>query len=132
LKRYILASSALISYFHGEESGRPVIDILKKTLEGKAESFMCVINWGELFYVINREHTPEKAQACLKLLSQYPVEIIDIDMSLTIEATKVKSNNKISYIDSFAVALAKFKKAELVTDNQDFKPLEREIKIIWI
>jgi predicted nucleic acid-binding protein len=34
--------------------------------------------------------------------------------------------------DAFAAALAKEKKAELVTGDPEFKPLENEIKINWI
>ena len=36
------------------------------------------------------------------------------------------------YINSFCAALAKNKKAELVTADLEFKPLEKEIKIIWL
>lgn len=28
-----------------------VEDILKKALEDKAEPFLCVINWGEMYYM---------------------------------------------------------------------------------
>ncbi len=33
---------------------------------------------------------------------------------------------------TFAAALAKEKKAELVTDDPEFKPLEKEVKINWL
>jgi hypothetical protein len=34
--------------------------------------------------------------------------------------------------DAFAAALAKEKKAELVTGDPEFKPLEKEIKVKWL
>ncbi len=34
--------------------------------------------------------------------------------------------------DAFAAALAKEKKAELITGEPEFKPLEKEIKIHWL
>jgi predicted nucleic acid-binding protein len=34
--------------------------------------------------------------------------------------------------DAFAAALAKHKKAELVTADTESKPLEKEIKINWL
>jgi hypothetical protein len=37
-----------------------------------------------------------------------------------------------SYADAFAAAAAKFKNAELVTGDPEFKPLEKEIKINWL
>ena len=37
-----------------------------------------------------------------------------------------------SLVDAFAAALAKDKKAELVTGDPEFKALEKEIKIVWL
>jgi predicted nucleic acid-binding protein len=37
-----------------------------------------------------------------------------------------------SYADCFAAALAKCKKADLVTGDKEFMPLDGEIKIYWI
>jgi predicted nucleic acid-binding protein len=34
--------------------------------------------------------------------------------------------------DAFAAALAKERKAELVTDDPEFRPLEKEIEIHWL
>jgi predicted nucleic acid-binding protein len=37
-----------------------------------------------------------------------------------------------SLADAFAAALARETKAELVTGDPEFKPLEKEIKIHWL
>jgi uncharacterized protein with PIN domain len=37
-----------------------------------------------------------------------------------------------SYGDCFAAALAKLRKAELVTGDEEFGQIEKEIKILWI
>ena len=42
------------------------------------------------------------------------------------------STNRFSLADAFAAALAKEKKAELVTGDPEFKALEKEIKIHWL
>jgi predicted nucleic acid-binding protein len=47
-------------------------------------------------------------------------------------AADFKARFKISLADAFAAALAKEKKAELVTGDPEFKPLEKEIKINWL
>ena len=36
------------------------------------------------------------------------------------------------YADYFAAALAKLRKAELVTGDKEFKQVEGEVKILWI
>ncbi len=132
MKRYVLDSYALIAYFNGEEAGRPVIEILKKALEGDVEASMCVVNWGELYYITSRERGPEQAENCLKVISGYPVEVVAADESLASDAAKLKADHKIPYADAFAAALAKRNKAELVTGDPEFKVLEKELKINWI
>jgi len=37
-----------------------------------------------------------------------------------------------SYADCFAAALAKLRKAELVTGDRDFKQVEGEVQVLWI
>ncbi len=47
-------------------------------------------------------------------------------------AADFKARFRISLADAFAAALAKEKKAELVTGDLEFKPLESEIRINWL
>ena len=42
------------------------------------------------------------------------------------------AHHRISLADAFAAALAKEKKAELVTGDPEFKAPEKEIKINWL
>ena len=123
MKRYVLDSYALIAYFTGEEAGKPVVEVLKKTLDGDAESFLCVVNWGEVYYITLRENGLEQAETFRKLIEEYPIEIVNVDQDLTLEA---------AYADTFAAALAKIKKAELVTGDKEFKSVEGEVKILWL
>jgi len=48
------------------------------------------------------------------------------------QAALFKSGKRISYADCFAAALAKLRRAELVTGDPDFKQVEGEVKILWI
>ena len=47
-------------------------------------------------------------------------------------AADLKARFRMSLADAFTAALAKEKKAELVTADPEFKPLEKEIKINWL
>jgi predicted nucleic acid-binding protein len=60
------------------------------------------------------------------------IEIVDADWQLTRQAALFKTNGNISYGDCFAAALAKAKKAELVTGDEEFRSLEDKIKIQWL
>ena len=60
------------------------------------------------------------------------IEIVDADWPLTHRAAVYKANGNIAFGDCFAAALAKNRKAELVTGDKEFKALEGDIKISWL
>ena len=61
-----------------------------------------------------------------------PIEFHTADRRLADVAAGFKARFKISLADAFAAALAKERKAELVTGDPEFRALEKEIKIRWL
>ena len=49
LPKYVLDSFSVVSYIEGERGAKIVANILKEALTDKAEVFMSVINWGEIY-----------------------------------------------------------------------------------
>ncbi len=47
-------------------------------------------------------------------------------------AAAYKAADQLGLADAFAAALAKNRKADLVTADREFKSVESEIKIIWL
>ena len=47
-------------------------------------------------------------------------------------AADFKARFKLSLADAFAAVLAKERRADLVTGDLEFKPLEKEIKVQWL
>lgn len=132
MKKYVMDSYALIAYLEGEESGKSVITILEDALEGKAEIFLSIINWGEIYYIALREGGEERAELYRTTISKYPITIVEANKELTLLAAKYKAHYKISFADAFASGLAELKKAVLITGDKEFKDLENKIKILWI
>lgn len=132
MKRYVLDSYSLLAYAENEKGADEVGDILKKALDDKAELFLCVINWGEIYYVALREGGKERAELYKSTFARYPITIVEANKELTLQAAQYKAFYKISYADAFAAAVAKIKRAILVTGDNEFKVLENEIKINWI
>src|SRR3990167_5720530 len=126
MKRYVLDSYALIAYFEGEKGAKAVAGIFKDALADKAEEFLCVVNWGEMYYIALREGGDDKAELYRSTLAKYPITIIEANKELTLQAARYKAFQKISYADAYAAALAKLRKAELVTGDKEFKPLDRK------
>jgi len=128
----VLDSWALLAYFEKEPGCDQVTQFLKQAAEEEKDLLISVINWGEVLYVIERKHGKEKRDAIDHLMTQMHLEIVDADQELTREAAHLKVNAKLSYADSFAAALAKIRKAILITGDKDFRGLENQIKINWL
>ena len=132
MKKYVLDSHALLAYAEGESGAKAVADILKEGLANKAELFQTVINWGEMYYIALREGGKEKADLIKNTFTRYPITIVEANKELTLQAAYFKANYKISYADAFSAALAKNRKALLVTGDKEYKVLQDEIKINWV
>jgi predicted nucleic acid-binding protein len=132
MKRYVLDSYSLLAYAENEQGAEFVEDLLKKALADRAELFLCLINWGEMYYIALREGGKERAELYKNTFARYPITVVEANKEITLQAAEYKAFNKISYADAFAAATAKIKKAILVTGDREFKGLEGEIKINWI
>jgi len=132
MKRYVLDSHSIIAYLEGEESGRGLVPILESAIENKAELYMAVINWGEIYYIALREGGRERAEAYRSIIENYPIEIVDADKNLALMAAKYKANYKMSYADAFAAGLAEANKATLVTGDKEFRQIDGIIKLEFL
>jgi ribonuclease VapC len=128
----VLDAHALMAFFKGEAAADTVEQIIHKATDEKVRLFLCVVNWGEVYYGMWRAGGKAVADDVAADLSRMPIELVEADLHLAKQAAIYKAGNKLSYADAFAAALAKIKSAELVTGDAEFKPLEKEIKIHWL
>lgn len=130
----ILDSWALMALFNDEPEADEVEQLLQKASAGTHQCLMCVVNWGEIYYSVMRGASAEMAEGKAKEMAAMPIEFVsvDADLHLTRQAAIYKAMHRISYADAFAAALAKTRKAELVTGDSEFKALEKEIKVAWL
>jgi ribonuclease VapC len=128
----VLDSYALMAFFEDEPGADTVRGLILKAEEDGIKLAMSVVNLGEVWYSIARTNSPETADQYIGEVNGMAIEVVDVDWELTRQAAAFKSNGNISYADCFAAALAKSRKAELVTGDKEFKCLEDQIKIAWI
>jgi predicted nucleic acid-binding protein len=128
----VLDSYSLIAYFDGEGGAEKMVEILRSARDSGRSLLLSVINWGEVYYITLRESGRERAEKIAHLISTLPIEIIPADLELTKQAAEFKARAKMSYADCFAAALAKARRAELVTGDGEFKQMQEEIKVLWI
>lgn len=132
MKRYVLDSFAMIAFFEDEPGAEKVESILGASMDKKVQVFMSVINWGEIFYNTLREQGMEMAEAVIAQVKEYPIKIIDADLSLTYEAARLKGRYRIAYADCFAAVLSKKLDAVIVTGDPEFKELEGNYAVEWL
>ena len=130
----ILDSWALIAFFEDEPAAEEVEKLLQQATDERHKLLLSVVNWGEIYYNTMREVSQAAADKQAEEIASLPIEIVGIsdDLVMARQAAIYKATHKMSYADCFAAALAKLKKAELVTGDPEFKPLENEIKINWL
>jgi len=128
----VLDSFALIAYFRGEAAGVPVKELLQKAGRSEKPVHMTEVNYAEVKHTILRKDGAEAWDEATRILVALPIEFHPVTRELADSAADYKARISFSLADAFAAALAKEKKAELVTGDPEFKALEREIKIMWL
>lgn len=131
-KTIILDAWAVMAYLEDESAAEKIADIIADAHDDQIPVLMSIINVGEVWYIIARETSTAEADQALKELMQLGIEFVNADWNLTNEAARFKLKGKMSYADCFAAALAKQRKAHLVTGDKEFKQIERDISIYWV
>ena len=128
----VLDAYALMVFFEDEPGADLVRGLLLKAEESDLKLLMSVVNLGEVWYSIARSTSPETADQTINEINGMAIELVDADWPLTHQAAIYKAKGNIAFGDCFAAALAKNRKAELITGDKEFKALEGEIKITWL
>ncbi len=132
MKRAVLDASAVIFLLEDRPGGEIVEELLAEGLAGRAELFMSVVNWGEVFYSTWKAHGPGYAQQALGEISHLPIEIVPADTDLTRFAAELRATHDLPYADCFAAALSKKWKAELVTSDRHFLKVGSQIELNFL
>jgi ribonuclease VapC len=128
----VLDSHALLALLRDEPGAEAVATILEKAGQRDQSVHMTEVNYAEVQYTIRRKDGDAAWQTIAGELIAAPIQFHPADRRLADLAADFKSRFRISLADAFAAALAKEKKAELVTGDPEFKALEKEIKIAWL
>ncbi len=129
---YVLDSYAMTAYVQGEAGGVRVKELIDEATSGACHVVMTTVNLGETLYVIYRRRGPEGLVQVLNLASDLPIELVDVDLPLTVAAARIKAVTPIAYGDCFAAALALQLAAVVMTGDREFERLERLVTIEWL
>ena len=128
----VLDSHALLAYFRQEPGGERIKELLHQAATDDQPLHMTEVNYAEVQYTIRRKDSDAAWDEASRILETLPIEFHTATRLLADMAADYKARFKMSLADAFAAALAKEKKAELVTGDLEFKALAKEIKILWL
>lgn len=114
----IIDSSGWLEYF----AGGPNASFFAEAIKNNRDIIVPTIILYELWKKISRERGEDKALELVAQLKRY--KIVSLDESLSISAAKISGEYRIAMADSIIYATAKNYKAELWTQDADFKDLE--------
>ncbi|MDP3880197.1 MAG: type II toxin-antitoxin system VapC family toxin [Dehalococcoidales bacterium] len=131
---YVLDSYALLAYLEAEPGSDRIRELLEAAKDRKCHLCMCVVNMGEVMYIVERERGLPKAQETLGRIDELPIEIVNVDRPLTLAAAHLKTDYPIAYADCFAAALSQLKDATLVTGDPEFNKIKPDfnVRIEWL
>lgn len=132
MTRVVLDAYSVIAYLEREPGYERVEACLERALHDRQPAWLCVVNWGEVYYNTMRESGVDKAEAASQIIGTLPIELVPVDLDLTRQAACYKAAHRMSYADCFAAALAKLRGATLVTGDREFKQVEKDIKLLWV
>ena len=132
---YILDACAIITLIKEEAGWETVLDILSKSIMGKAVAFIHEINLLEIYYGFYREKGKMYAEQKIAEMSLFFTIIKGLTDVAFEEAGRLKASYKISLADSVALAEASVSGGMLLTaDHHEFDIIEKQekIKFKWI
>lgn len=129
---YLLDSFALLAYLEDEIGKVRVQELLAQAEMRKCRLLMCLVNLGEVLYIVERERGLPLAQNVLALVESLPIELLEATRDLVLDAAHIKAGHPISYADAFAVAAALREQATVITGDPEFRSVEESVRVEWI
>lgn len=132
MRTTVVDASAVLAFLFGEPGAEKLEALLHQAAEADKPLLITAANWTEVLCHIQRKRGEEGVTSAKSFLRTMPVEIAQLDCPLAETAAELQFQHGFGLARAFAVALAKSRKAELVTADAALKPLEKLIKISWL
>lgn len=132
MKTVVLDAHALLLYLEKELGWEDVADLLEAAARDRVRLPMTVVNWGEVYYTTLRQYGAEKADETTRLIEEFPIEVVEAERELVLQAGRFKAEGGMSYADCFAAGLAMLHDGEVATGDPEFEVVEDEVAVRWI
>lgn len=131
--RYVLDAWAVLAWMQKEKGYLRVRELLQESKIQQSILMINIVNFGEVFYIVAKNKGLDTAKTIERKLRMLPIKILSpVEENIVLQAARFKALHPISYADAFAASTAKNENAQLVTGDNDFKTLEKDIDIEWL
>ena len=124
----VLDTSAIFAFSQVEPGEEIVGQYLEDAVEGRVELHGSFVTLTELEYMTTQRHGEARAQYLLRDVKSWPVRWHHSDDAVCSAAAKLKAAHKLSFADSFVVALAQRLDATLVHKDPEMDALGAAVK----
>lgn len=132
MKTSVFDASALLAMFFAEPGMEKMRELFQKSAETDHPALISALNWAEVLYLMERRRGVDGMDTARRFRRTMPIEVVALDSGLAESAALLKNRHELGLAAAFAAALAKSRNAELVTADNEFKRLEKEIRINWL
>jgi len=129
---YILDASALLAYLTREDKSEKVADLFAQAMTKNKPLFISALNWAEVAFKIQQYTNGSYWHQLRDQLKTHPLHVVPLTQEIAEIAADLKYRYKLGLADAIAAALAKDQNAILITKDNDFKVLEKTIRILWL
>lgn len=131
-KRRLLDSFAVLAWMQDEPGADKVEALLLEARRADVPLLLTVVNLGEVYYRIARQHGHPQAEGIVRQLHALPIAFCACDEQLSLAAARIKADFPIAYADAVAAAAAQREEATVVTGDPEFKKIEHLVPIEWL
>jgi len=128
--KYILDTSAVITFFTGESGAEVVKNLLIKSEKNEIIIYIPNVVLIEFYYISYKRVGEEFANQMFVYLRNLPVSFINYtDEAYIIQSGRLKAQYPISFADALISAYALLEDATLVHKDSEFLSLKEELKL---
>jgi predicted nucleic acid-binding protein len=132
MRTTVIDASAVLALLFDEPGAEKLETLLQQAAEADKPLLITAANWAEVLCQMQRKRGEDGAKTAKAFQRTMPLEIAPLDGDLAETAAQLQLEHGFGLARAFAAALAKSKKAELVTADASLKPLEKLIRISWL
>ena len=131
-QRNLLDAYGLLLFLQKEGPYQDIKKLFRNAQKEKSPVLINEMSLGEVFHVIARTHSVEKAEAFLPLLEVLPLDIVSNNLDDILRAARIKVEYSIGTLTALVVATAEKENSILLTGDPEFHLVDGVISIHWL